>query len=238
MILFISFFLSINLYAKIEVIIIDPGHGGKDPGAVDKKLGLQEKDINLEIAIYLKSFIETKMPFIKVVMTRKDDTFLSLEERTKIANSYISSKAIFVSIHTNSSVDKKNYTEGIEVFYYDNSLEKIEESRMNEIKNSDTKNFSNTLQDPISIMINEKLKVDSKALGENIAESLSIKSKEPIRRVAANSFFVVSYPMVPSVLVEVGFIMNKKITEQQYKKKLAKGIFQGILSFLKKESKF
>lgn len=224
-------------YARIDMVIIDPGHGGKDPGAVDSINGVKEKDVNLEIALLLKKLFEEKVKWVKVVLTREKDIYLSLEERAKIANKVNTGNAIFISIHTNSSENPLKNPHGIEVFYYDRSME-IDLSRLEDIKEFYAAGFKKELRDPISLMINEKMKIDSKLLAEKIGSNLSWATGENLRRVAPANFFVVSYPVMPSVLVEVGFIKNQKLINKKYQSQIAKGILLGILSFMKKENKF
>ncbi|PEZ06123.1 N-acetylmuramoyl-L-alanine amidase [Priestia megaterium] len=81
-------------------VVLDPGHGGHDPGAVSKIYNLKEKDINLKIALYIKEFLEIYKE-VKIKMTRINDVFVSLENRVKIANKFKAD--IFLSIHVNSS---------------------------------------------------------------------------------------------------------------------------------------
>ena len=89
---------------KISRIVIDPGHGGHDTGTIGPH-GLMEKDLCLDVALRLGRLIEQKLPSAEVVYTRKDDTFVPLEERTAIANQ---AKAdLFISIHANSSHDRR-----------------------------------------------------------------------------------------------------------------------------------
>ena len=100
--------------AKEFVIAIDPGHGGKDPGAVSQDGCLKEKDLTLEIAKRLKTTLESKNPALKVVLTRSDDRHLSLEERIALANS--ANADLFISIHCNAAADSSS--KGIETYYF------------------------------------------------------------------------------------------------------------------------
>ena len=97
---------------KIGRIVIDPGHGGRDTGTIGPH-GLMEKDICLDVALRLGKLIEQKLPGAEVIYTRKDDTFISLEERTAIANE--AHADLFISIHANSSHDPE--ARGIETYY-------------------------------------------------------------------------------------------------------------------------
>ncbi len=224
-------------WAKINTIIIDAGHGGKDPGAIEKSLGLKEKHVNLAIAKSLHSLIKTKLPWIKVKMTRTNDKYISLDDRVKITDKVSGKNAIFVSIHTNShnAFVKK---QGVEVFYYGGKNCKIENYRKKCIQKNYVDKFSNLLRNPITKMIDEKIKKDSKGLAEFVAKGLKLASKEPIRRIYPSSFFVVAYQKVPAILVEVGFISSKKFLSSYYQKKIAKGVLLGLLSFIKSNSRF
>lgn len=88
---------------RIKTVVIDAGHGGKDPGAIGKNFF--EKDITLSIALLLGEYIETKLDGVKVIYTRKDDTFIELHKRAEIANK--NNADLFISIHVNASTNKK-----------------------------------------------------------------------------------------------------------------------------------
>lgn len=243
-----SFRLSIIIFflvplfsgAMIDTIVIDPGHGGKDPGAVDKRIGLMEKDINLTIAKYLRQIIKNKLPKMTVHMTRDQDEYVSLNERVQYANRLARRRGIFISIHTNSHENPlgAKKVEGVEVFFYQGTEPEIESARYEGLKKYLTGDYSDPLEQAVSKLINAKLKIDSRQLATHISEGLKIASNEPVRRVAHASFFVVSYGIMPAVLVEVGFISSKKFVRQQYQQKIAKGILLGILSFVKEENQF
>lgn len=235
----IIFFLifPVILSARIDTVIIDPGHGGKDPGASNKKLGLEEKEVNLRIALFLKKMIERRIPWVKVHLTRETDTYLTLKQRVNFVHRYSRQKALFISIHTNSH-DRRKKVEGIEVFYYNRNLFNIEDERIKEISKLFVDDYSDELKPALIKMVNAKLKYDSKMFAHKLAKGLKMASREPIRRISSCSFYVVSYAVIPSVLVEVGFISSKKFLKSYYQKKIAKGILFGILSFIKKEDKF
>ncbi len=107
---FIIFFVcvwdvSLNAQYKINTVVIDAGHGGKDPGAIGKKA--YEKDISLKIALKLGNYIQTKLKGVKVIYTRKTDVFVELFKRAEIANK--NNAQVFISIHVNSN-EKSSYT--------------------------------------------------------------------------------------------------------------------------------
>lgn len=232
---FILFF-SPSVFAKIGAIILDPGHGGKDPGAIDKVSKIQEKEINLSIAKELKKLIQKQMPWMNIYLTRNDDRYLSLNDRVKYGHTYASEKPIFISIHTNSH--EKKTAQGIEVFYYNCSVENIDYSREKSIQGLHLVGFSEKLKNPLATLLDEKLRIDSMTLAEEIAYSLSGISGEKVRQISPIPFFVVSHTAVPSVLVEVGFISSAKLKNKENHRQVAKGILLGILDFMKKEDKF
>ena len=229
-------FFSYQAYAKIDTIIIDPGHGGRDPGAIEKRLGLKEKDVNLFIALYLRQMIKKKIPWMRVILTRSTDCYVSLQKRVQLANSYSRRKAIFISIHTNSH-NKPKKVEGVEVFYYQQNPF-IQQVRFKTIGSKITKNFSEPIQKPITRLVDSKTKKDAHLLAKTLAFGLKLASREPVRKIAPANFFVVGYTVLPSVLVEVGFLSSQKFLKKYYQKKIAKGILLGILRFLRKEDKF
>ncbi|MGQ9644587.1 MAG: N-acetylmuramoyl-L-alanine amidase family protein [Ignavibacterium sp.] len=98
---------------EFDVIVIDPGHGGKDAGAIGVN-GVKEKDVNLGIALELGKLIQNEMKDVKVVFTRKDDTFIDLYKRGKIANEH--NGKLFISIHCNSTPKKPTDANGFEVY--------------------------------------------------------------------------------------------------------------------------
>ncbi len=108
--------LSVN---KKLVIILDAGHGGKDPGCINKRYGVYEKNIVLPVAKYTYTYLRKMLPHAKIALTRKNDRFLNLESRAKIANGYVdnNSKGIFISFHVNYSIFN-SASSGIETFYY------------------------------------------------------------------------------------------------------------------------
>lgn len=237
--LLLIFFLSfwgVSLFARVGAVIIDPGHGGKDPGAIDKASGLKEKNINLSIAKELKKLIQKQAPWLKVYLTREDDRYLTLNDRVKFGHTYAPEKPIFVSIHTNSH--EKQTAKGIEVFYYNCAVGNIDSSREKSIQGLHLAGFSDSLKSPLSALLDEKLRIDSMTLAEEIAASLSGVSGERVRQVSPIPFFVVSHSAVPSILVEVGFISSVRLKNQGYHRKVARGILLGILDFMKKEDKF
>ena len=152
---------------KISRIVIDPGHGGKDTGTIGPH-GLMEKDLCLDVALRLGKEIEEKLPGAQVIYTRKDDTFIPLEERTAIANQ---AKAdLFISIHANSSHD--HAARGVETYYlnFATSAESMEvAARENALSQESLHDLQTLIQ---KIARNEKIE-ESKELASDIQDSLT-----------------------------------------------------------------
>ena len=175
-------------------IVIDPGHGGSDPGAV--RNNLKEKDINLEISKKVKS--KLKKLGADVYLTREKDEYKGLYERVDFAKE--KNADIFISIHQNSYLDRKNENkkEGTSAFYYNKESYNLAD----EIKNA--------------IVKRTKLKDD----GTNLASLAVIRTADPV-----------------SVLIECGYIANKKesekLSDSNFQKKLARAIVSGVKNYLR-----
>lgn len=220
---------------KISRIVIDPGHGGHDMGTIGPH-GLAEKDLCLDVALRLGKLIQEKLPAAEVVYTRKDDTFVPLEERTAIANQ---AKAdLFVSIHANSSRDHN--ARGVETYYlnFATSQEAMEVATR---ENALSQTSLHDLQDMIrKIARNEKIE-ESKELAGDIQDSLSkrlqqISHSERSRGVKKAPFVVLIGADMPSVLIEISFLSNpndeKLLKKPEQRQRVAEGLFHGVSSYL------
>ncbi len=214
----------------IERIVIDPGHGGKDPGAIGVK-GLKEKDVVLKLAKLLAKKLREKLG-VKVILTRNRDKYIPLIQRPAIANS---KKAdLFISLHTNASPDKR--AKGIETYYL-NFTTDPEAMRVAALENAATKKSLSDLQDLIkAILANTKLS-ESRLLAEKVQESLvhTLKRYYPDiedRGVKYAPFLVLVGARMPAILVEIGFITNPKeesrLKNSHYLEMIAEGIAKGI----------
>ena len=192
---------------KVNRIVIDAGHGGHDTGTIGPH-GLMEKDLCLDVALRLGKMIEDKLPGADVVYTRKDDTFIPLEERTAIANE---AKAdLFISIHANSSHDPD--ARGIETYYlnFANSEDAMEVAAR---ENAAAQESMHDLQDLIKkIARNEKIE-ESKELAGDIQDTLTqrlqlVSRSERNRGVKKAPFVVLIGADMPSVLSEISFVSN------------------------------
>jgi N-acetylmuramoyl-L-alanine amidase len=220
---------------KIGRIVIDPGHGGHDTGTIGPH-GLMEKDICLDVALRLGKLIEQKLPSAEVVYTRKDDTFVSLEERTAIANQ--AHADLFISIHANSSHDPE--ARGIETYYL-NFASSAESMDVAARENATSEESLHNLQDLIQkIARNEKIE-ESKELAGDIQDTLSqrlqlVSRGERNRGVKKAPFVVLIGANMPSVLSEISFVSNpndeRLLRKAAQRQRIADGLYRGISAYL------
>ncbi len=222
--------------SSIEVIVLDPGHGGKDPGAEGAN-GLQEKHIVLSIAKKLQKRLEDELG-VRVLLTRNDDSFISLKERTAFANR--NDADLFVSIHTNAAENKKAH--GIEVYYLSEAkndesraAQALENAVVEEFEGQDALREYTQADYVISDLIQSAQLIESINLAYKFQNNLIIESQARDRGVKSANFYVLRGAYMPSVLVELGFISNfdegKKLNEDSYQDKLIESLFYGIKSF-------
>lgn len=219
---------------KIREVIVDAGHGGKDPGAMGQNKS-REKDIVLDISRRVKRILERQG--IKVYMTRDDDNFITLQDRTEIASK---TKAdAFISIHANSS--PKRSVSGIEVFALRNltQAEKEDENRRINKKifmshlsaNARDKNVELIVED----LMYEYKQNESLILARSMGENLSRTLKASNRGTKTAGFYVLRNTFIPAVLVEVGFVSNAKeerlLKSESYRDKIAKSIANSLLDY-------
>ncbi|MBM3253574.1 MAG: hypothetical protein FJZ16_04915 [Candidatus Omnitrophica bacterium] len=218
----------------INTVILDPGHGGKDPGAIGKT-GLKEKDVVLDIAKDLKDILSSKG--LNVVITRGSDEFISLPERVKIAND--NKGDLFVSIHTNAS--RAKMARGLEVYYlsevaeYDNEVKED----MNWNSYNSTKDNSMSPSSYLDEILQELMltvnRYDSIKLANNVADSIAEKLFIRNRGIKRAKFFVLKGAKMPAILIEIGFITNrfeeKNLKNSYYRRMIVEAIAEGITEF-------
>jgi len=220
---------------KISRIVIDPGHGGHDTGTIGPH-GLMEKDLCLDVALRLGALIEQKLPAAQVIYTRKDDTFIPLEDRTKIAND---AKAdLFISIHANSSQDAS--ARGVETYYL-NFATSPESMEVATRENANSQESLHDLQDLIQkIARNEKVEESKELAGDiqgTLAQRLQLVShSEKNRGVKKAPFVVLIGANMPSVLSEISFVSNpndeRLLRKGDQRQRIADGLYHGIATYL------
>jgi N-acetylmuramoyl-L-alanine amidase len=204
---------------KIHTVVVDPGHGGKDPGTVGKQT--KEKEIVLGIALKLGKYIEDNMSDVKVIYTRKTDVFVPLHERAEIANK--NDADIFISIHANA--DPKWKAEGTETYAMglhksEDNLEvaKLENSviLMEEDYTTNYENFDpNSAESYIAISLLQNIHLEqSLEFASYIQNQFRERAKRKDRGVKQAGFLVLWQTTMPSVLVETGFLSNSE--EEKY----------------------
>ncbi len=218
-------------------IVIDPGHGGKDTGALGSFS--EEKDIVLKIALKLGELINKNLPNVKVVFTRTDDVFIPLHDRSRIANE---NKAnLFVSLHANSSKNTKaqgtetfvmglhKTQENLEVAQKENAVIALEEDYNERYEGYDPNSAESYII--FSLMQNAYLD-QSLQIADVMQKEFTQKIKRLDRGVKQAGFLVLWNSSMPSVLVEVGFISHREeeifITSSEGQNKLAAAIFNAV----------
>ncbi|MCI0484007.1 MAG: N-acetylmuramoyl-L-alanine amidase [candidate division NC10 bacterium] len=219
----------------LRTIVIDPGHGGRDTGAIGPN-GLQEKDVVLDIGLRLRRLIQERLR-IRVVMTRTEDVFVPLEERTAIANR---AKAdFFISIHVNAAHRSK--AQGFETYFL--SREPSDSSaRASAIRENLSVNLGglrpkeeDALRAILWDMANTLYLKESSELAQIFLDELDKILKVDNRGVKSAPFFVLMGAAMPAVLLEVAFISNpqeeKNLQAQGYKDRVAEALYAGIVRF-------
>lgn len=239
--------------SKVETpftIVIDAGHGGHDHGAIDN--GAKEKDINLGVALKLANNIKKRLKNVKVVMTRDDDTFISLQERANIANR--NKGNLFVSIHTNS-VDKKNpnrkkvsgtsvYALGpqkdannLRVAQRENSVIELEDNYHQKYSGFDPSKDESYI---IFEMAQKKNLGQSLKFAEKAQNELVSTAKRKDRGVKQAGFWVLWATAMPSVLVELDFICNPTeaafISSESGQQKMADALTNAVEKYIEAQN--
>jgi N-acetylmuramoyl-L-alanine amidase len=232
---------------SVPLIVVDAGHGGKDLGAKGHG-GLLEKDVNLAIALRLRDILKSRYKY-SVVLSREDDTFLSLEERGAIANK--KNADVFVSVHANAAERRGAY--GVETYYLgDGKSEQAQETAARENRERLAREFEHIEDEAerkeaqliLADLMGSRKMTDSGALAGTVqkwlVQSMSKKySKIKDRGAEQGSFFVLHAPKMPSILVEVGFVTNsreeRRLKQGAYLDSLALSIAQGIAAYIRGE---
>lgn len=205
---------------KIEqfVVVIDPGHGGRDTGAI--AYGYKEKDIVLSVALKLGKLIKAKYPKVKVLYTREQDVFIGLQARADFANTHNAS--LLISIHANSAPNKQAYgtetyvlgqskqANNLSVAMRENKVMLLEENYQMTYKGFDPTNIESYIMFDLMQEAYLTRSIDMANYIEQEYQSIGRKS----RGVRQEGLWVLSQSAMPSILTEIGFISNK--TEAHY----------------------
>jgi N-acetylmuramoyl-L-alanine amidase len=219
--------------APLRKIVIDAGHGGRDPGAIGVD-GVAEKDIVLAVALRLAEKLKKQMG-IDTVLTRKDDRFVALEERTAIANEQ--GADLFVSLHANASPNPD--ARGIETYYLDNTNDEAA-LRLAGRENGIAREKISDLQFMLSDMVQNLKLEDSITLAHRLQGSVVTQMGRrygDVRDLGVKKaqFFVLVGARMPSVLVELFFVTNKAegraLNSEEYQEALADALYDGIKKY-------
>ena len=221
---------------EFKTIVIDAGHGGKDPGAVGYR-GTKEKDIALDVAKRLEKKLSKNMN-VKIIMTRDEDVFLRLSERTKIANE--SNGNLFISIHTNAAEDRR--ASGFETFLIGPNKNEAavrvaaRENAVLELEGTSDKKLTN--EDLIQATIAQSAFASkSEQFASMVQKEIKKRVQSRDRGVKQAGFYVLMGASMPNVLVELGFISNpseeKKLRSPQYRDQLATAIYRAVEQYQK-----
>lgn len=226
------------VHYRVGAILIDPGHGGKDPGARGKAvvggktIEIREKDIVLKVSQELHERLTKNFPDKKIIMTRTDDTYPTLEERVEMANSVKLNEheaILYVSIHANAAFNTKS--SGFEVWYLSSDYRRT-------VIDSDASAESREILPILNSMMEEEFTTESiliaKSIMDGLAEQIGGLSRN--RGLKEEAWFVVRNARMPSVLVELGFVSNPEeaalLADSEYLRKCAVGIYNGLTSFI------
>jgi N-acetylmuramoyl-L-alanine amidase len=213
--------------------VLDPGHGGKDPGAIGIG-GIAEKDVVLSVAHKLARKLRQEMG-IDVVLTRKDDSFVALEDRTAIANAQ--NADLFVSLHMNASPNAE--ARGLETYYLDNTTDEAS-MRLAARENATARNKVSDLQFILSDMTQNLKLEDSMTLAHRLQGSLvntMARRMADVRDLGVKKalFYVLVGARMPSVLVEMFFITNKiegrAMARDEYQDAVVDSLYEGIQKY-------
>ena len=229
--------------SKVKTIVIDPGHGGKDPGTMGtKRYNQYEKHIALDISLKLGTYIKEAFPDIEVVYTRKTDVFLELWERTELANN--KNADLFISVHCDGFTNPdpsgasvfvmgmSKLKANMDVAMRENSVMYLEDDFKEKYDGFDPKSPESYIV--FSLMQNTFLD-QSIYIAEKIEDEFANRAKRKSRGVKQAPFYVISRVNMPSILIEAGFLTNPKeedfLNTELGKDHIASAIFRGFRSY-------
>jgi N-acetylmuramoyl-L-alanine amidase len=226
----------------MKTIVIDPGHGGLEPGATGR-FGTLEKDVALDIGLKLKAVIERNFPS-RVVLTRDKDLDVSLENRAALANN---NKAdFFISIHTNSSFRKD--ARGSETYFLSRDATDEEARKLAFMENNPAEfetGITGESEDEIQMILWDMAQSaylkQSSLLAESIQKELNLLLRTSNRGIKQAPFTVLAGVACPAVLVEVAFISNpreeRSLTREGFQTNVAQAVYRGLVNYIDLNSK-
>lgn len=224
---------------RVAAIMVDPGHGGKDPGAVGRhrfggrRVTVMEKDIVLDVGKRLYALLTKDFPDKRVLITRDDDFFVVLEERSVLANDELPEEPdvmLFISIHANAAF--RAQATGFEVWVLPESHER------NLLPADRVPSGDRDVQPIFNAMLDEQISRESVVLANRILDGLDARvgARSKNRGIRDESFAVLRHSRMPAVLVELGFVSNpaeaRLMTQDDYLNDLTQGIYDGVTGFI------
>lgn len=223
----------------LDFIVIDPGHGGHDPGALGH--GFKEKDIVLPAAKKLFYRLKKEFPGTRIYITRfNDNVFLELKERADIANSKMkvpgNGLGLFISLHANATLSPE--VNGYEIFYLaqNASNESAREVMLRENRSRSGNIYVRALE---SGLINAQIQAESKVLARQVHKAFLVHLDGLVssRGVRKADFAVLRWSLMPAILIEMGYVTNKNeaglMRTEHYRKKFSDAVVKGIRNFIK-----
>lgn len=220
---------------SVATILIDPGHGGKDTGAISEIGGMKlfEKDLTLEVSRRVVDLLRARYPGRNIIITREGDSYPTLDERVSMANSAELKQdeaVIYVSIHANASFNKN--AKGYEVWYLN------PEYRRTVVDAQTVKEKGADIAPILNAMLEEEFTTESIILARKVYDRLggALGKQSPGRGIRAEEWFVVRNAKMPSILIEMGFITNPEegilLAGSGYLRKIGDAIYNGIVDFI------
>lgn len=221
---------------RIQVLVLDAGHGGSDPGSIGrhtldgKEVVLREKDLTLAVVLELQKMLTQAYPDRAIVLTRGGDTYPTLEKRVQIAHAQKlsdSQSIFFLSVHFNASLNRR--AQGLEFWYIPQDFEReVLADRA----------IPDSVFPVLNTLVDSEYKKQSRDLAVSLAKGMAqeLGDQNIQRGLKENPWFVVRMARMPAVLAELGFITNpdeaRMMQDEQYLKKLARGLYTGLVSFI------
>ncbi|MGL4677161.1 MAG: N-acetylmuramoyl-L-alanine amidase family protein [Brevinema sp.] len=224
-------------FAPIDAIVLDAGHGGKDPGGISN--GIEEKRLVLTLVKKIHALFRKQNRDIKIYVTRKNDAFIPLEERvSKTARWSVRKNILFVSIHGNIAYNSKIL--GFEIYTLSDKASDSEALATERIENAgfspEDIQQTDSVYSILADLIRDGTRKQSEWLAKYVYDDALQNTKGLGRGLKRANFFVLKYNTVPSILVEVGYMSNKqeaaKLKDEEYQNLLAIGIYQGISRYI------
>jgi N-acetylmuramoyl-L-alanine amidase len=225
---------------KVDVVVIDAGHGGKDPGTQGPKS--KEKDVALKIALKLGKYIEQNLPDVKVIYTRKDDTYIKLEDRPNIANK--NNADLFICIHANANPNAnafgtETYVMGLakeqknfEIAKRENAVILLDENYKEHYEGFDPESPESYI---LFSLTQSAYQESSLSFANKVESQFKSRVGRTSRGVKQGPFWVLWSTAMPSVLIETGFLSNSKeeqyLTSEQGQDLMASGIYRAFKEY-------